>query len=378
MLSTSKIPQLRHLTIENLRSYLLLTGWKRVPHPHPRRVVFEKLFDNGDSIDLILPSRPNLSDHLLGLAEAVNIIAVAEEVSPDEVIRKIRHMDRDVFNVRLLTPAVGASNGSLSLAVAAREVSNLRKLFAFSASSEKEARSYFKQALSKGKKHAEYCQFGQTFQGSFGFSIESPLIISKQSTLEGDKKPLPFERKVIERIVRGFLTIQDALLYDDLSLVTNSYNKALNANMCQALVEMSIDKRMQIEYSVQWSPILEPSEDVRQFKSICLDSKAYDYLERAVEEMKFVEPREVTIQGQIHSLHTTSDPRVQDNAPRMIEVNWHDEELHSIKVKVSLSAEEYLAAIEAHSGHKEITVTGLLENRGSRWELENPTDFDVL
>lgn len=374
MLSASKIPQLRHLTLENLRSYLLLTGWKRVPHPHPRRVVFEKLFDHGDSIDLILPSRPNLSDHLLGLAEAVNIIAVAEDVSPDEVISKLRHMDRDVFNVRLLTPA----SGSLCLAAAAREVLNLRKLFAFSASSEKEARPYFKQALSKGKKHAEYCQFGHTFQGSFGFSIESPLIISKQRALEGFNEPLPFERKVIERIVRGFLTIQDAVLYEDLSLLTNSYNKALNANMCQALVEMSIDKTMQIEYSVQWSPILAPSEDVRQFKAICLDSKAYDYLERAASEMKSIEPREVTIQGEIHSLHSTSDPRVQDDAPRMIEVNWYDEEERSIKVKVSLSAEEYLAAIEAHSGHKEITVTGLLEKRGSRWELENPTDFGIL
>lgn len=377
MLSASKIPQLDLLTLENLRSYLLGSGWKPVEHASRRRVVFEKSFDDGESIDLILPSHPNMSDYLLSLAEAVSIIAAVEDIELDKVVRKIRQTNRDILNVRLLT----ASSGGflLSLATVVREVSSLKKLFTFSASSEKDARAYFKKALTAGRKHANYCQFGHTFEGSFGFSIESPIIHSKQSVLESFNAPLPFERKVIERIVRGFLIIQDAVEHEDLSILTNSYANALNANMCQALVEMSIDKTMEIEYSVLWSPTLQPSEDVRKFKSLRLDRKAYEYLERAADEMKNLEkPSEVTIQGQIQSLYTTSDPRAQDNRPRMIDVNWYNYEGGSIKVKVSLSAEEYLAAIEAHKAHKEIIVTGLLEHKGSRWQLENPYNFNVL
>lgn len=361
---------LSQLTLQNLKAYLFDTGWKQIKHTHPRRIVFER-WVGGEAIDLVLPSRPGLSDYELSMAEAVSIIGAIEEISAKEVVQRVRRVNRDIFKVRLLT---GVEASSLSLDIAIRELSNLKKLFVFSASSEKEARAYFGQPLSVGKKYVKDCQFGHTFAGSFGLTIESPI---KQREFKGLDGGISFERKVIERIARGFSIIKKAALYEDWSLLTTSYERGFNANMYEALIGMSIDKRMEIEYDVKWSPILDPSEDVKDFEPIRLNEETYHYLEQAVEEMKFIEPHKRTISGRIHLLQSKSDPRETNNKARTIEISSLDGAGKPMRVKISLSTADYLTAVKAHSEHNKVKVTGMLAKRGNRWELEEPHGFEI-
>lgn len=79
--------QTHPLKIANLVSYLQQNGWQKLTHPNPRLLVFQGASDDqGNPIQLILPSHNSFEDSDRLLTKAVNLLAVIEDKSPQEII----------------------------------------------------------------------------------------------------------------------------------------------------------------------------------------------------------------------------------------------------------------------------------------------------
>ena len=366
---------LRTLNVEDVAAYLEFLGWVKREHPNPRLFVFQgPLDDFGEPLELWLPRHINFLDSYARIADVVNFLSAFEKIPAREVVLKIRNMDRDVLHVRILDTLT--AHNSIPLKVAHKQIGGLKDLFAFSACSERTPRPYFSYTMDVGRKHINYCKFGQTFEGSFGFTIESPIISPYvQSRLNGGEPQPPFERRVMERIVRGLRVTQEAVSKENFDLLLNEYATAFNANMCQAIVKMSNQKSVPIEVSISWSPKIKPSQDVRKLEPIRLEEKAYSYLEAASYHLKDVQPERATVQGKVIELRTRADPLDHSSLPRTIVISWNHKPGRAANVKVSLAPDDYRAAIEAHKQGTPVSVSGILEKPSSSWVLVDPVEF---
>ncbi|MEM9925385.1 MAG: hypothetical protein AAF915_16805 [Cyanobacteria bacterium P01_D01_bin.50] len=82
--------QTHPLKINDIVSYLHQNGWQTLAHPNPRLIVFQSVTDDeGNPIQLILPSQKTFEDSNRLITKAINLLAAIEEKSPDEIIDSV-------------------------------------------------------------------------------------------------------------------------------------------------------------------------------------------------------------------------------------------------------------------------------------------------
>ena len=75
------------LKISDIVSYLHQNGWQEITHSNPRLIVFQGAADDeGNPIQLVLPSQKTFEDSNRLITKAINLLAAIEEKSPDEII----------------------------------------------------------------------------------------------------------------------------------------------------------------------------------------------------------------------------------------------------------------------------------------------------
>ena len=371
---------LQEIDINDVLAYLRTNSWRQIEYSNTRLTVFEgPKDDNGKPIILTLPTSNEFIDARERVADAINLLAASERTSPYSIIQKIRSVNRDIIHLRMLI----SSDAAPSLESAYYIIQGLRHLIMYSACMEKEPRRYFEQPLSVGTQQVRRCLFGHTFHGSFGYTIETPIPTPPQlhdHHGRSSQARIPVERKVVERITRGFLNIQTAVHKQDPDEISNNYERGLNANMCTALLDMSRGMHgMEMEYSVVWSPRYELSPDLIKIEPIRLEENAYRYLEEATSLIRdtisrpvqnaLIEEDELTsfIRGPIIKLSSIA------KADRTITVSWGVS-----SVQISLNQEDYQKACDAHRDGLSISVSGKLKMNGKKsWILLNPTDFKI-
>src|ERR1700724_200712 len=157
---------------------------------------------------------------------------------------------------------------------------------------EKVNRRYFDRVFGVGKEQAQHFQFAYTFQGSFGLTVESqviePQVIEAQQRFSwGGDSFAPIQRRVLERITRGFLFAKNAQQKQDPEEISQHFEQGFNANMCKAAAEMlQVLQGTQILYSVSWSYRLPPSQDVAQTPPIPLEKETSRYLQKAAQYLE--------------------------------------------------------------------------------------------
>lgn len=371
--------------LDDLKGFLVDTGWKPSKTRNNDWIVFVGLPDiNGEPLEIVLPSNEGRPNTRLFIASAFNTLCDISEVLPDELVLKIKYHDRDVF--KIWNPETNGTD-SIPLGVAAQQVAELKQLVAYSACSEENPKPFFSNTQnSLAKRMVTRYQFGHTFRGSFGFTVETPAISKLQFATQqsmipdtvNDKAYSPVERKVMERIVRGLIITQEATSTKNVQLIIDNYEQGFNSNMCRAIVNMSMGKDRPLECSISWSARVIPhDETIREPGIIRLNSNSYENLEYAAKILSEIEPEEVTVRGLITELSTNDNPLGLDTS-RLILIRWYDEiERLSHKVYVVLSKEDYLMAITAHKEWVPVSIKGTLKRVKNVWRLVDYHDLSI-
>lgn len=340
---------LKNIRPEDFGSYLSLTGWHAADGSNGRWRVFLGPEDAyGEPLEVVLPVDQTSLEARVYIASALNLISALTEEAPEIVVDRVKYFEYDVLKIRNVDTG---RYHSIPLQLASQQVPVMKRLVAFSACSEEEPRTHFTHyQLKHVREMINHYRFGQTFPGSFGYTIESRLVrepskyIQRQRSLfdenpdqdEEDSILLPIERRVMERIIRGLSTIREADNENSPQKLVEQYQSGLNANMCESLIEMSDKKSMPIECSILWSPKITPSKDITNVKSIRLDSEVYGYVQRAAERLREIEPQETTVMGRVTDLSSSDNPLGNPDAHRSVIIKW---------TSLSLSKESYLHAI---------------------------------
>jgi len=390
----AQLPRISPDSVEprNLLVYLQSTGWT-LSDSNQRWYVFHGTNEEREfPVEIVLPKNLEASDVGTFASSAIDVINGFLDESIERTLWRIFYVNSDVLLIR--NTETGETN-TLSLRFADQQIRNIKQLVGFSASSEKEPRPYFNTAPTSSNRIIEHFQFGHTFNGSFGLTIESPITRSpflyqhevSQSPLfdmnefvDIDSIVMPVERRVMERIARGLKVTREATQARTIELLIEEYASGFNSNMCRSIVGISQAKVSPIEYSILWSPRLESSADLDDFGSIRLNETSYILLDEAAEVLRTIEPEVRRVRGLITELSSEGDPLGDDTTARSVVIRWINRERgeRPIKIFVSLSREDYVRAHKAHLSWSTVEVTGIVQKTGAIWRLVDPSDFEVV
>jgi hypothetical protein len=335
--------------------------------------------EGAGDVEIVLPREPTATDLLYRVEGAIRTLSDVEGRDPEQVIADVRLIGYDVLRSRI--PNMLVRDDSVHLQVATDFMARVHSLLAATATTEIDPQPYFLRVKKEGKEYADRCRFGHTFRGSFGFTIESPVVPNIEPTLPQIDQAAPFERKVITRLARGVRAIYEATQVSDVAPLATMATEGFSANACELFADMIEDTSpggidLSFSFSPEWAPPAELVEK-RQF----LVGTAHIEMARVAAKLLRTEfvSRPEKIVGRVTKLESDTDPSdlLNPKGEREITVQWDSDDLGKIDVKMSLTAEDYLHAVEAHKTGRQVMVSGTLERRKRSWLLSDPSDFQV-
>jgi len=363
-------------TLDELCKYLRFFGFSKQSE---RKNTFEyqKYFTEFDeTINLLVPKTFEIVNYYESVFSIFEVISSIEHIEVKEIINKIVAVSNDIIRMQLIN--IKNNSRSIPLDIAAEEVESLSRLIIYGASSEEKARPFFEKPTTIGINHGNQCQFGHTFEGSFGFSVNSPLIDDyTQLTFEKETIKPPFERKVIERIATGFLNTQNALKVKSINPIVDDFENGFNSRMCDAIIDMSTENANILKFSIEWSPQVETKLEFKSINEIYLKPDSIELLKDASKALKTVEPFDDTIIGRIITLHSNKSPFLEEEFPRVAVIR-HTFENHPIDVKLELNMEQYKKAYIAHGEGSTIKATGKIFRKGNTWRMIDIVSIDIF
>lgn len=355
--------------LEQTVSYLKSEGWTLVSN-NERWYVFEGYEDiDGEAFEIILSKNDSTPDYRLYIQQTLDIVSSLTDKTPETIAGEILRYDRDIFYSRI-TENVDPSSTPLSSAFKA--IAGLKQLFVASyASEERGSQPFYSNIGANSSKILDAVRFGHTYPGSFGYSVESPV----NTQIDMFKPPLP--QRVIERIVRGLATTDKATKIPDVAPLLEGYETGFNANMCDAILNLSNDHSKAIEFRIKWSKKRRNlPEGLEAIKSVNIQQHHFELLQEASEKLKYTQPEFVTVEGRIVGLRSPHNPQSEDADERKVTVEWDLEDGNTRNVVVPLEKDEYLEALSAHKDNKSLSVNGYI--RGTERQLTDPSDFKII
>jgi hypothetical protein len=324
-----------------------------------------------ERVELAVPRLLDTRETYRRLLGALDTLSQLEGRGPLDIVNSVRSIAFDIVKSRV--PDSEVYDDTINLNQAVTYTAKIKRLLAAGATTEIVPDAYFLRLKKEGKDYADHCRFGHTFKGSFGFTIESPVIQNPSPSLPGMESMLeaPFERKVINRLARGVRVIQEAVAVDDPSVIVKGYESGFSANMCEEFVTLVEETSpsglgFAFTFSPEW-----PAES---FLEAFIGRQHIEITRSAAKSMREkVIVRPETIFGRITRLQNEADPTDMFDVThdREVVVHWQSKD-GDLNVRVSLGATEYLLAAQAHLSGRPIQVSGNLKREGRRWVLENP------
>lgn len=367
---------------EHLLPYLEASGWMRADTDLDKWFILIRAKDGfADEIELVFPKNSEVPDISSYIVKAVDLVASLENLTREKALLSIRFHDWDLLYVR--SDVSGQSN-SLSLQAAAEQVRRLRDAVAWAACSEKVPRPSFLHRLRAASTMTSHFRFGQTFAGSFGFTIQSHVRGSErrfeQLRLAGDNPPLleaslaPFERRVMERVIRGLISTKSATEAQNSEQLVASYGTGFSANVCTAISALRRSQIGRMEFSVDWSRKIAPAPDLASVKEVELFGASTIYLDSAADQLRSMKPEEAFVIGTVIGLTATGGPPLEDEAQRSVVVSGV---LSTIQrqarvLVIGLRSSDYQIAHHAHLNNETVRVSGIVSRGPSGgWRLSD-------
>lgn len=347
----------------DLKNYLYRKGWKRYATNGEKWQIFKLEVDFGRPLELILPGSESFIDFRERIQQSIEALSQIEDKPVSEVLSGLIIENADSVKLRLQVPD---SVSSLPIDDASKHIKAIRNLFLYSGCSEIKSTPHFEQPLPAAQEYLGDFEFCHTFRGSFGFEVSSTIIKEQEGQ---DLFELPVNRRIVERIARGLMALDRAVRSDDPDVLISSYERALNARMCDALAQIGLDGKLNFGIGIDWATILKPSEDVVSFRSVTVGEAQVNMLSYASEKLKIIEPTAQQISGRVVNLHCVANPS-EGSARRTVAIKVDHSDHGLIEVRLALGSDYYLKAIKAHSEGRVLVASGQLQRKGNTWSLD--------
>jgi hypothetical protein len=331
-----------------------------------------------DDIELVIPKDNRTADYARRLKGAIETLSQLEERTPDEIVASIRAIGYDIVRSRIPDDLV--IDNTIYLESARSYVNGMKELLAATATTELRPQPFFGRRSKEATEYSEKCRFGHTYRGSFGFTIESPLSPEKTEGLPGIEPPLPFERRVVQRLALGIQHVCESVEHEDVKPLVEGFKDGFGANGCDrfaSLVRSTAYSGMY--FGFLFSPEWKLPEGLRTDMQFVVGPKHVEMARAAADALRgeSLETR-ADVSGQVVRLQNEADPSDLSAIMGEGEISiLYSSEYGDIHVRVTLSPPDYLKAVEAHRLGRAVQVSGTLVHRGRYWYLNNPSALTV-
>lgn len=365
------------LPTDHIKAYLLQAGWNIV-NTNDRCFVFEGHADvNDNPFEIVLPINERAPDYPIYVEHTVRILSALADKSPAIIANELVNFNRDLLVI---------DSDARSVDYAAMQMPPIRRLIGHSANMERSLKPHFNQYYLEARNMLKHFEFNQIRNGSVSHRIESSVgekeAYQMKIPFEGPDpgEKLPLERRVMERIATGLAMVDMAARTHDLLPLIEGYADGFNANMCNAIVEISKHSPIPVQYSMYWSRKLPVSQGVNFVKGIQIEHSHIEFLKRARDQLKERKPVFYTIEGRVIGLSSLVDPQSDDvpNNERSIVVLRTDRAGLGRKLWMNLGKDDYITAHKAHLDWATISVEGIAIRRRAGYQLADPQDFKIL
>ena len=262
----------------------------------------------------------------------------------------------------------------------------IKRLIGHSANMERSLKPYFNQYYLEARTMLKHFEINQVINGTVSYRVESQVgeIEPYQKLLFRDRedpgKMFPLQRRVMERIATGLIDLKNSARDRDPQALVVGYADGFNANMCNAILEISKHSPEPVQYSVNWSRKLPVTDAVSNVTSIKIERLHIECLKQACDKLRERKPEFQRIVGRVIGLSSSVDPQSDDvdKNERSIVVLRTDRKGSSRKLWINLGKDDYITAHRAHLDWATISVEGIAINRRAGWQLADPQEFKIL
>lgn len=358
-----------------LVAYLRQQGWALVSVNADWAVCTQ--YVDGEAIVIEVPQQAAARDYARAVSVLLDDLARLERRSAANVLRDVKATSVDV--VRIAIDGSSTRDGRIAVEAGRRVYEAARDLLLSAACSVIDPRPVFaKRKPEEAMRLLNTARFGQTEVGSFVLTIECSVAPRLQQPLieDEDDTDAPFERKACVRLARATVAAEVATRESAASGSIEPFQRGakqgVSANLCDAIAEMldstnaealtlgfSFASRRPLVRTVPRLVVFssDTSAVLREAAARLRDEASYPATE-VVGTVVRLDSHNLTVGGDA-VLRAEWDGRVRP-------------------VKVTLDAEGYARAIQAHGERALIRMVGDLVREGRSWCLRNPREFTTV
>ena len=320
-----------------------------------------------DDVELLVPLDKSDSGFSTRIEELLHNLTVVLNQPLRDLLVSIRAQNDDVIRLVLGT----IKPGSIDLEKGTRAASALRTLLLSGARAAEEPRLAFAGRASESvRRFSEGLRLGMSEPGSYILTVSSPLDIDTADDLASD---VPFPRRSISTTARACLAAKDLATSPDWQDIDGfqKYQEAgVSANLCAAIAELSqTSETDEFRLQFQWSAIF-PAPQVHQ---VSFNGRDGEELLRAA--------------GALRERALDSLDDVSGRVERLSSENPADGGIATVRasvggrfvlVDVILKANQYDAALRAHSRSSAVRAVGRVTRKGRIRVIESCSSFEPI
>lgn len=352
--------------------YLEGQGWQRQTEEIPASPNVWTLRTKDGTYEVIAPSSPDTRDFDQRVAELLRTLAIAEDRSERDVLRRIM---TGAFDVQSVHTHFSSPSGTAPLRDAADAFAAAHAMLSAStASLERPQLVLPPRPPRRTSDLMKRVLAGPTGAGSYVISIMVPVppLPLHEDLAHLHDESEPFERTATKHLHGALLAARaaanDAL--DNETLIDAFLSReelGISANLCKALADLAGEEAVGFDVHFAWTPY----RPVAGLESkISFRDATIPILRQASHELRTMLPQgDVTVIGRVVRLHrekshgkgsVTILGSVEGDPPRKSRRIW-----------VNLTESDYELAIRAHHSSTDVYIMGILEQRGTRTCLNN-------
>lgn len=355
------------------REYAKANNWSRKEQDFGGLAVFDHTVQ--ELTQLLIPIDADTNDYPVRMLDVVQRIAEIEERPILEVSNDLLNPDADVVRFRVADPSVSSDLGLLK----GIEILEGAKRSLLSAAHSILTPVKYHKRLSRRepKEFLDQCRLKQTEHGSFVVAIACPLdAVDAEGLLDGVDS---FTRETTKTLMDSLQRIEIGIEADqEANLVADHPDGGvpITANLCDALARMEPPSdRGLLEISTSWAST-HPNDDAVERASVRFQDDYFDVIRDVGTRLRPTHQAEVSVfAGFVETLDGDMNDEGRRHGVVILDLLQEND---VVRTRVTLNADQYAEANQAHLSGKPIIVKAEL-HRGRRvHRLSNVTQFRAV
>ena len=363
--------------------YLTKSGWKKVK---TNRSGIDAYIDSSEDnkIFIYIPNNSKMQGYYERIGQSIAAIAEYENKEVSSIARIIKNYDRDFHNYRIMThrdsiPIILLEELLNSAKTSLKEAARLEHGHYINAL-KKDEKAIAKEHKDEAKMFVSNCSFSHTWQGSFGITIEIPLMPPSIGMFDDTIDTLG--RKVTKRILNSFNIIDEAVRQESYNYIfDNIQDKSDILILSNYTLLNEYIQSNEIDFSVETSPSIKFTDVNNKALPYKINYRTLQYLQQAVEQISRDEDvLEIEITGFPETISATQLVLIHDElaSDRKVVVRGMSPQINEVSLKMELSLENYKKAIRAQDEIRSVAVRCKVKKRLRGWDVLEVYRFDLI